>query len=309
MAVHDRTGRHCLDELVTPPPNPSHIHRYSHFHPDMRLPLPTTALLCLAALASSTSLSTGNDILIYKYTSARVWHKYACGDGTNPIETTPSPSEPKKGHYKDTKFWIVDKTTEDLVAIDYDSSGKDDKYFVNLKSSLRRTVGIFDEATGMEVPQLVSALRYLTSEPGADLLGLSFGRHDDPTQRSAEGDLVNADGYVKGKTNPFKVTSDKTLQTVAPNLHGFYGYVNDRTKMDNNNKIVFHSIYLEEVDKVTLDLDEALTKKANSGEDLQPLGGGTPIQNGTIEYGQRLVEGVLVDKKHTKQATPLRALN
>lgn len=256
----------------------------------------------LAAVSSFGGAAPADEILIYKYTSARPWTQYDCYRPD--IASTPAlpviPLNARVGTYSQTEYWVFNKTQNTLQPVQYYSyvtnGATVKKYEANSVITLTRTA--YDSnSIGSTVP----GVRYLLAA-AANTYNVSINRGGGSSGANT-GD-INDDGFddvssfteqsnMLGLGKAYTVAPGLVFQKVATVLSGPYIY-SDRTDLTSGSADVhYRSLYFEAATTQSATLDAVSTKAANTGASLIPYGGGTPLQKSTIEYGVRVVELLL----------------
>ncbi|MDB6139178.1 MAG: hypothetical protein JWO94_2250 [Verrucomicrobiaceae bacterium] len=243
-----------------------------------------------------------DQILIYKYSSARPWTQYDCFHPD--IASTPAlpviPKTARVGTYTQTEYWAFNKTQNTLQVVEYYTlainGASVKKYQVHPVISMSRTAydfnGVATTAPGVRYLPAVAANTFNVS--------VNRGGGDDG---SSSGD-VNGDGFddvagftvqenLLGLGKAYTVAPGLVFQQVAASLQGPYSY-SDRTDLTNGSAEIFsRSLYFETATTQSITLDAVSTKSANTGPDLIPYGGGTAVKKATLDYGVRLAELLL----------------
>jgi len=253
----------------------------------MRLtPFNIPAGAALAACALLFGNCQANEILVYKYSSPRSWTKRVC---YLPNAIPPLPLNKTAGTYTQTEYWIIDKTANRVATIPYftviELGGKVKQFVSNPAQDITRTVNVFTSRTQVFADESFGTLLYIPRNVANTVSVCLFTGDHDATDH-IEGNFV-------GLGKPYTVAPGMVFQNVATTLTGNYMFVREFDELAQDNSVQSRYLLAEKQTTHTLTLDVLSTRNANLGTPLIPYGGGTPLTNGTLAYGQRLVELLL----------------
>lgn len=249
---------------------------------------------CLMAFALTASPALSDEILIYKYSSARPWVEYTCLRPDAAESTAAAPIVPKNtltGTYTATEYWIVNKTKKEYSKIYYQAK--------NFRGTVEKTYTWDEEPSPFtrtddstpETPVTVPTYHSLPAKAANTYnISIHFGYRGAYSWMEGTG-FTTEQGNLQGLGKPFPLTKTTFLQGVAPVLKGPYisSYRNEFSVMIGEEATPARTLYFEKSTTHTLTLDTKATQKANIGTALVPFGGGAPVTSGSIPYGIRVV--------------------
>ncbi len=259
------------------------------------------ACLGLAATSAFGGAVQADEILIYKYTSARPWTQYDCYHPD--IASTPAlpviPLNARVGTYTQTEYWVFNKTQSTLQVVQYYSyvtnGATVKKYSVSAAEPLIRTA-YDDNSMAVTIP----GVRYLPAL-AANTFNVSINLGDGSNSTSVD---LNSDGFndVRSFTEQGNLTGLGKVYTVAPgivfqkvasSMTGPYIYSDRSDYTSGSADVHSRSVYFEAGATQSVTLDAVATKSANTGTGLIPYGGGPALEKSTTAYGVRVVELML----------------
>ena len=180
------------------------------------------ALLALAGVIALTGHVSADEVLVYKVSASRKWKQNAELDpeaAQKPVAATPVGRRQVAGVVKDTSYLILNRTTKEVVVVDYftrTSDGAKVKEYLVHNESYADWTGIFPsvewEALSVAAP---SGRTSFSLKSGGQIIDSDDLNGDGETDAFQEGKL----SYFVGAAGP-RAFGATTLPNVAASLRG-----------------------------------------------------------------------------------------